>query len=709
MLILHFLVTKFYLLSFKNEIEGKKPRGKPPSARAAVICAVCSKKFNNSSALAKHKLTHSNERKYACKICSKAFKRQDHLNGHMLTHRAQKPFACKFKSCEKSYCDARSLKRHVENAHAQDVEKIVEARRIMNAAYSPITPTGPNSNVFWEGNFFEDPMTVECKECGRKFKNMAALNGHMRLHGGYQKKNDDLPITKQTYEAEDILNDITNASAEEDDDVFSLKQMAPLVVSTDKKRRTMSADADKFTAPQRPYVTKESIVQLLKQAGMEEILNKIGLEVDTAGADECLELPDVDVLENRNSKNHRLLNETCAEPKTFYKKDSLEPPKIGLDKYQSESCLELFDIPIGEGQGCKVEPAKLLFDTFETEIKEEISRVGKTKSCSSIEMLQELPDIRRPFNKHEFLQGDKTHVETNVNSQNYSKNSNNRQSHKIKFLPCRSKQEKRFRNAELPKVKKKYIPEPLVIPPNLNTSFGFVSHLRSPKFDENSSIIPPYTPPPILSPARRGSGLFWTVKNQSCLLPLETDILPHINIGFNYQAQIPQLRSEKEPDFCPETSVWSVKSADCLCDMELSNYEKIACSAAVPGTGTNKEYALHVLHAARGDVKLAMMLLLTGDVKSEESVHRRINYDLPLDETEPWSREEIESFSQAMISNDKNFRKVSEIVRTKNIRQCVQFYYLWKKVCSSEYKKMKLERKRKHQDENYILRSNVHI
>lgn len=40
---------------------------------------VCSKVFGNASALAKHKLTHSDERKYVCGMCSKAFKRQDHL------------------------------------------------------------------------------------------------------------------------------------------------------------------------------------------------------------------------------------------------------------------------------------------------------------------------------------------------------------------------------------------------------------------------------------------------------------------------------------------------------------------------------------------------------------------------------------------------------------------------------------------------------
>ena len=50
-------------------------------------CTTCSKTFSNASALAKHRLTHSEERKYHCNQCSKAFKRQDHLNGHLLTHR----------------------------------------------------------------------------------------------------------------------------------------------------------------------------------------------------------------------------------------------------------------------------------------------------------------------------------------------------------------------------------------------------------------------------------------------------------------------------------------------------------------------------------------------------------------------------------------------------------------------------------------------
>ena len=61
---------------------GRPPRGSRGSqggARERASCTLCGKMFNNSSALAKHKLTHSDERKHVCPICSKAFKRQDHL------------------------------------------------------------------------------------------------------------------------------------------------------------------------------------------------------------------------------------------------------------------------------------------------------------------------------------------------------------------------------------------------------------------------------------------------------------------------------------------------------------------------------------------------------------------------------------------------------------------------------------------------------
>lgn len=100
-------------MTFRNDDEGNGGAG----GGGIQSCPECGKSFTNKSALAKHRLIHSNERKYACHLCDKSFKRQDHLNGHLQTHQERKPFVCKAPGCDKSYCDSRSLKRHVEGQH----------------------------------------------------------------------------------------------------------------------------------------------------------------------------------------------------------------------------------------------------------------------------------------------------------------------------------------------------------------------------------------------------------------------------------------------------------------------------------------------------------------------------------------------------------------------------------------------------------------
>lgn len=71
------------------------------------------------------------------------------------------------------------------------------------------------------------------------------------------------------------------------------------------------------------------------------------------------------------------------------------------------------------------------------------------------------------------------------------------------------------------KSKRRPRPEPLFIPPPKPGSFiappvyssitPYQSHLRSPvRLADNALTMPPYTPPPILSPVREGSGLYFS-------------------------------------------------------------------------------------------------------------------------------------------------------------------------------------------------------
>ncbi|XP_011496532.1 PREDICTED: transcription factor HIVEP3-like [Ceratosolen solmsi marchali] len=128
----------------KLGVKKPRPKASSPNRQGPQQCQVCGKVFNNASALTKHKLTHSDERKYVCTMCGKAFKRQDHLNGHMLTHRNKKPYECKAEGCGKSYCDARSLRRHTENHHAGS--KVNESTSPSSPVTGPNTPNTPGSN-----------------------------------------------------------------------------------------------------------------------------------------------------------------------------------------------------------------------------------------------------------------------------------------------------------------------------------------------------------------------------------------------------------------------------------------------------------------------------------------------------------------------------------------------------------------------------------
>jgi len=57
-------------------------------------------------------------------------------------------------------------------------------------------------------------------------------------------------------------------------------------------------------------------------------------------------------------------------------------------------------------------------------------------------------------------------------------------------------------------MRKKHRPDPLVLPASSVEHYGYPSWLRSPRVWSGSGPIP-YTPPPMLSPARRAPGLFW--------------------------------------------------------------------------------------------------------------------------------------------------------------------------------------------------------
>ncbi|XP_034967140.2 transcriptional-regulating factor 1 isoform X5 [Zootoca vivipara] len=279
--------------------------------------------------------------------------------------------------------------------------------------------------------------------------------------------------------------------------------------------------------------------------------------------------------------------------------------------------------------------------------------------------------------------------------------------------------------------KKKYRhrPEPLFIPPpsyNLAAShlgaMLYQSQLRSPRIlgDHLLDSIhdpPPYTPPPMLSPVRHGSGLFSSVITsahgashpQLPLTPLTPtprillcqsnsvdgasvpitpgpgeqtiDVEPHINIGSRFQANIPELEDRGlvgEEDH-KATLVWKPgpELEDKDIQQRVTSLLNLCCSSVLTGGGTNLEYGLHSLFEAKGDVMVALeMLLLLKPARAKS--HPLASYHYAG--SDQWTPIERKLFSKALHTYSKDFILVQKMVKSKTVAQCVEYYYTWKKI-----------------------------
>uniref|UniRef100_A0A9J7X8J5 Mitotic deacetylase associated SANT domain protein b n=2 Tax=Cyprinus carpio TaxID=7962 RepID=A0A9J7X8J5_CYPCA len=283
------------------------------------------------------------------------------------------------------------------------------------------------------------------------------------------------------------------------------------------------------------------------------------------------------------------------------------------------------------------------------------------------------------------------------------------------------------------KAKRRPRPEPLFIPPPklgifiappvYSTITPYQSHLRSPvRLMDNPLNMPPYTPPPILSPVREGSGLYFSTflsaaaaaaannqglpppatpksatrsllrSNSSDITPpvlsamseaTPVSIEPRINIGLRYQAEVPELRerSTAQHDLHKAELLWAL-----LPDLEVASFKlnlhdlddlmHLACSSALCGGGTNQELAMHCLYECKGDVMGALTLLL---LKTPIFPKAHPLADYHYSGSDSWTPEERRLFNKGISAYKKDFFMVQKLVSSKTVAQCVEFYYTYKK------------------------------
>ena len=602
-------------------------------------CNLCNKMFGNASALAKHRLTHSDERKYLCNVCHKAFKRQDHLNGHLLTHRNKKPFECVAEGCNKSYCDARSLRRHRENHHAnlkedkmvspassvasgdnskdadekfsslegcdakgtkvvfttassvdkdklkaagedtqqfQLLEQIIRETKESEASNAKVqqqqqqqSPVVSKPSTFSSGrsrtaDTEPHQNMVECSICSRKFKNIPALNGHMRLHGGYYRKDDK-------HKAE---SKASQQAASGGDDVS----------------HTVSSNVRALI--EEKIIHKRKLETARTQAGPGVKFNGVSLSTTCSTPAPCSTTKLM-----ANVSSYLVTTTTAAAVAAAAAAAAAtkagEPPakKLALD-VSAVSSLDNLSFPVLP----QPDTSKLLANLQ-----------NKQPQIANLLPASPLPSV--PLPNHKVI----TLTATPVNS---SSSGSSCDASSISSSGSSSTTTKAVRTT------------------NFNNLL---------KVDRAS-----YEP----------------------------------RLGNQYQAAIPDvvvdhlLDDTKYGVVRGGQQMWDPQMRDKIPDDQFDNYMKLASSCAIPECGNNLERALSVLANSGGDIVKATQDLLNGPPRDEMKARS-------------WSAEEVDMFYEALCKFKKDFDKISGELPNKSTKDCVEFYYLWKNICREESQSFK--------------------
>ncbi|XP_064293465.1 zinc finger protein 541 isoform X1 [Phalacrocorax carbo] len=298
----------------------------------------------------------------------------------------------------------------------------------------------------------------------------------------------------------------------------------------------------------------------------------------------------------------------------------------------------------------------------------------------------------------------------------------------LKESSCQKKRKRQTRPKSL------FIPPPATPEAQPGPGGCYQSNLRSPVFLVDHLLRDlfqgsPYTPPPMLSPVREGSGLYFSTLCSSsadgdpsqllgaalgrtdgdfgfCLVKesARIGVQPHINVGRRFQAEVPNLRDRSllGKDEQAASLVWK-PWGDIATNPEtqdrVTELLNMACSSVMPGGGTNLELALHCLHEARGSVLEALEMLLFG-VPQKPEPHPLANYRYAGSDT--WTPLEKQLFRKAFCVHRKDFYLIQKQIQTKNVSQCVEYYYIWKKKIKFDYSRAQVIGKKVKRDKDEV-------
>ncbi|XP_063757269.1 transcriptional-regulating factor 1-like isoform X2 [Eleginops maclovinus] len=205
-----------------------------------------------------------------------------------------------------------------------------------------------------------------------------------------------------------------------------------------------------------------------------------------------------------------------------------------------------------------------------------------------------------------------------------------------------------------------------------------------------------YTPQPLINPLRRGTGLYSSIshlnhREEETKFKEEEDesVSPYVNVGHDFQAELPPclVDGERSRVWCPEEESpreqllwkpWDMLEDNTNLQDQVERLLSMCSSSCVPGGGSNTELALHRLHYCQGNIMAALEMLLFSQPSPAGDYH--------YSGSDCWTDSEKSLFGATLRTYGKDFSVLRKMVRTKTVSQCVEFYYLSKKLQDKQKK-----------------------